>query len=68
MLTISQQDFAGNAVVKIGVTRGKGINAVADQKIEVFDQDKQDIDEPFRSVRKLTLLANQTRPGILNVV
>ena len=68
MLTISQQVFAGNTVAKVGVTRGKGIYAVAEQKRVVFDHDTQNIDKLFRSAKHLTWLANQTRPGILNWV
>ena len=69
MLTISQQVFAGSTVAKFGVTRSKSIPAVVDLKLEVFDHDEPDVDEPFRSlVGQLMCLANQTRPDILNAV
>lgn len=68
-LTISQQVFAESTVAKFGVTRGKSIPAVVDLKLEVFDHDEPDVDEPFRSlVGHLMWLANQTRPDILNAV
>ena len=68
-LTISQQVFAESTVAKFGVTRRKRVPAVVDQKLELFDHDEPDVDEPFRSlVGHLMWLANQTRPDILNAV
>ena len=68
-LTISHQVFAESTVAKFGVTRGKNIPAVDDQKLQVFVHDEPDVDEPFRSlVGHLVWLANQTHPDILNAV
>ena len=39
-LTISQQVFAESTVAKFGVTRGKSVPAVVDQKRELFDHDE----------------------------
>ena len=66
---ISQQVLDESTVAKFGVTRGKSIPAVVDLKLEVFDHDEPDVDEPFRSLAgHLMWLANQTRPDILNAV
>lgn len=42
---------------------------MVDLKLEMFDKDESDVDEPFRSlVGHLMWLANQTRPDILIAV
>lgn len=68
-VTLSQQAFAEDVVAKFGVTRNKAIPMVVGLKLEEFDEDEPDVEEPFRSlVGHLMWLANQTRPDILNAV
>ena len=68
-MTTSQQIFTGSTIATFDVTRGKYIAAVVNQKLELFNHDKTDVDEPFRSlVGHLMCLANQTRPDICNAV
>lgn len=68
-VTISQQAVAEKMVAKFGVTENKETPMVVGLKLEQFDADEPDVDEPFRSlVGHLMWLANQTRPDILNAV
>ena len=66
---MSQQAVAENIVAKFGVTHNKETPMVVGFKLEQFDADEPDVEEPFRSlVGQLMWLANQTRPDILNSV
>lgn len=68
-VTISQQSVAEQMVAKFGVTTNKETPMVVGLKLEQFDSDEPDVEEPFRSlVGHLMWLANQTRPDILNAV
>lgn len=68
-VTISQQAVAEKMVAKFGVTENKETPMVVGLKLEQFDADEPDVNEPFRSlVGHLMWLANQTRPDILNAV
>ena len=68
-VTMSQQAVAEKIVAKFGVTQNKETPMVVDLKLEQFDADEPDVEEPFRSlVGHLMWLANQTRPDILNAV
>ena len=51
------------------MTRGKPTPMVVRLKLDEFDQEEAEIEEPFRSlVGHLMWLADQTRPDILNAV
>ena len=66
---MSQQAVAEKIVAKFGVTQNKETPMVVGSKLEQFDADEPDVEEPFRSlVRHLMWLANQTCPDILNAV
>ena len=66
---ISQQASAEKIVAKFGVTRDKLIPMVVGLRLDEFDQEEAEVEEPFRSlVGHLIWLANQTRPDILNAV
>ena len=66
---MSQQAVAEKIVAKVGVTQNKETPMVVGLKLEQFDADEPDVEEPFRSlVGHLMWLANQTRPDILNAV
>ena len=66
---ISQQASAEKIVTKFGVTCGKPTPMVVGLRLDEFDQEEVEVEEPFRSlVRYLMWLANQTRPDILNAV
>ena len=66
---MSQQAIAEKIVAKFGVTQNKETPMVVGLKLEQFDADEPDVEEPFRSfVGHLMWLANQTRPDILNAV
>ena len=66
---MSQQAVAEKIVAKCGVTHNKETPIVVGLKLEQFDADEPDMEEPFRSlVGHLMWLSNQTRPGILNAV
>ena len=66
-VTMSQQAVAEKIVAKFGVTQNKPM--VVGLKLEQFDEDEPDVEEPFRSlVGHLVWLANQTRRDILNAV
>ena len=68
-VTMSQQAVAEKIVAKFGVTQNKETPMVVGLKLEQFNADEPDVDEPFRSlVGHLMWLANQTRPDILNAV
>ena len=68
-VTMSQQAVAEKIVVKFGVTQNKETLMVVGLKLEQFDADDPDVEEPFRSlVGHLMWLANQTRPVTLNAV
>ena len=68
-MTMSQQAVADKIVAKFGVTQNKGTPMVVGLKLDQFDADEPDVEEPFRSlVGHLMLLANHTRPDILNAV
>ena len=68
-VTMSQQAVAEKIVAKFGVTQNKETSMVVDLKLEQFDADEPDVEEPFRLlVGHLMWLANQTRPDILNAV
>ena len=68
-VTVSRQAVAEKIVAKFGVMQNKETPMVVGLKLEQFDADEPDVEEPFRSlVRHLMWLANQTRPDILNVV
>ena len=66
---ISQQASAEKIVAKFGATRGKPTPMVIGMRLDEFDQEKAEVEEPFRSlVGHLMWLANQTRPDIVNAV
>ena len=66
---ISQQASAEKILAKFGVTRGKPTHMVVGLRLDEFDQEEAEVQEPFRSlVGYLIWLANQTRPDILNAV
>ena len=66
---ISQHASAEKIVAKFGVTRGKPTPMVVGLRLDEFDQEEAEVEEPFRSlVGHLMWLANQTRPDILNAV
>ena len=66
---ISQQASAEKIVAKFGVTCGKPTPMVVGLRLDEFDQEEVEVEEPFRSlVGYLMWLANQTRPDILNAV
>ena len=66
---ISQQASTEKIVVKFCVTRGKPTPMVVGLRLDEFDQEKTEVEEPFRSLAgHLMWLANQTRPDILNAV
>ena len=68
-VTMSQQAVAEKIVAKFGVTHNKETPMVVGLKLEQFNADEPDVEEPFRSlVGHLMWLANQTRPDFLNVV
>ena len=68
-VTMSQQAVAEKIVAKFSVTQNKDTPMVVGLKLEQFDADEPDVEEPFRSlVGHLMGLANQTRPDILNAV
>ena len=68
-VNMSQQAVAEKMVAKFGVTQNKETPMVVGLKLEQFDADEPDVEEPFRSlVGHLMWLANQTRPDILNAV
>ena len=68
-VNISQQTSAEKIVAKFGVTRGKPTPMVLGLRLDEFDQEEAEVEEPFRSlVGNLMWLANQTRPVILNAV
>ena len=68
-VTMSQQVVAETIVAKFGVTQNKETPMVVGLKLEQFNADEPDVEEPFRSlVGHLMWLANQTRPDILNAV
>ena len=68
-LEISQQVFAEEMMKKFGVTKSKRLPMAVGMKLEEYNGDEHDVDEPFRSlVGHLMWLANQTRPDILNAV
>ena len=61
-VTMSQQAVAEKIVAKFGVTQNKETPMVIGLKLEQFDADEPDVEEPFRSlVGHLMWLANQTR-------
>ena len=66
---ISQQASAEEIVAKVGVTCGKPTPMVLGLRLDEFDQEEAEVEEPFRSVGgHLMWLANQTRPDILNSI
>ena len=66
---ISQHASTEKIVAKFGVTRGKPTPMVVGLRLDEFDQEEAEVEEPFRSlVGHLMWLANQTRPDILNAV
>ena len=66
---LSQQAVVEKTVFNFGVTQNKETPMVIGLKLEQFDADESDVEEPFRSlVGHLMWLANQTRPDILNAV
>ena len=68
-VTMSQQAVAEKIVAKFGVTQNKETPMVVGLKLEQFDADESEVEEPFQSlVGHLMWLANQTRPDILNAV
>ena len=68
-VTMSQQAVAEKIVAKFGVTQNKETPMVVGLKLEQFNADETDVEEPLRSlVGHLMWLANQTRPDILNAV
>ena len=68
-VTMSQQAVAEKIVANFGVTQNKETPMVVGLKLEQFDADEPDVEEPFRSlVGPLMWLANQTRSDILNAV
>ena len=68
-VAMSQRAFAEKIVAKFGVTQNKETPMVVGLKLEQFDADEPDVEEPFRSlVGHFMWLANQTRPDTLNAV
>ena len=68
-VTMSQQAVAEKIVAKFGVTQNKETPMAVGLKLEQFDADEPDVEQPFRSlVGHLMWLANQTRPDMLNAV
>ena len=68
-VTMSQQAVAEKIVAKFGVTQNKETPMVVGLKLEQFNADEPDVEEPFRTlVGHFMWLANQTRPDILNAV
>ena len=68
-VTMSQQAVAEKIVAKFGVTQNEETPMVVGLKLEQFDADEPDVEEPFRSlVDHLMWLANQTRPDFLTAV
>lgn len=68
-VTISQQAVAERIVTKFRVSETKDTPMVVGLKLDEFVESGPNVDEPFRSpVGSLMLLANQTRPDILNAV
>ena len=68
-VTMSKQAVAEKIVAKFGVTQFKETPMVVGLKLEQFDADGPDVEEPFRSLVGLLMwLANQTHPNILNAV
>ena len=66
---ISQQASAEKIVAKFGVTHGKPTPMVVRLRLDEFDQEEVEVEEPFRSLMgHLMWLANQTCPDILNAV
>ena len=66
---VFQQASVEKIVAKFGVTLGKPTFIVVGLKLDEFDQEEAEVEEPFRSlVGHLMWLANQTRPGMLNAV
>ena len=66
---MSQQAVAENIVAKFGVTQNKETPMAVGLKLEKFNADEPDVEEPFQSlVGHLMWLANQTRQDILNAV
>ena len=68
-MTMSQQAVAEMIVAEFGVTQNEETPMIVGLKVEQFDADEPDVEEPFRSlVGHLMWLANQTRPDILNAL
>ena len=67
-VTMSQQAVAEKIVAKFGVTQNKEMLMVVGLKLEQFDADEPDVEEPFRSLVGHLWLSNQTRPDIFNAV
>ena len=68
-VTMLQQAVTEKIVAKFGVTQNKETPMVVGLRLEQFNADEPDVEEPFRSlVGHLMWLANQTRPDILNAV
>ena len=66
---VSQQASAEKIVATFDVTRGKLTPMVVGLRLDEFDQEEAQVEEPFRSlVGHVMWLANQTRPDILNAV
>ena len=66
---MSQQAVVEKIVANFDVTQNKETSMVVGLKLEQFDADEPDVEEPFRSlVGHLMWLLNQTRPDILNAV
>ena len=69
IVNISQQASAEKLVDEFGVTRDKPTPMAVGLRLDEFDQEEAEVEEPFRSlVGHLMWLANQTRPDILNEV
>ena len=61
-VTMSQQAVAEKIVDKFGVSQNKETPMIVGLKLEQFDADEPDVEEPFRSLGgHLMRLANQTR-------
>ena len=68
-IKMSQQAFAETIVAKFGVTRGKPTPMVVGLRLDEFDQEEAEVEEPSRSlVGHLMWLAKQTSLDILNAV
>lgn len=68
-VTISQQAVAEQVVAKFGVTKNKDTPMVIGLKLEEFDPEEPNVDNPFRSlVGHLMWMAKNTRPDIFNAV